>query len=194
MPRALHGDEWHLLNPLSPDTVSQLVIPAKSRKAGREPGSRKSMNIPNFHWIPDLAALGGLVRNDGFGELWLSLQGGGEIFWKILEAPTFGRGASLLIKFAFRCIEIKQYLEKQYFANLILIQTIRFCNKLENDRTDHLRKHREACFCRIETLKIVRLAFGANEFRSLAKMFNSANVTIWYGYGKFSETSKTSHL
>ena len=57
MPRALHGDEWHLLNPLSPDTVSQLVIPAKSRKAGREPGSRKSMIIPNFHWIPDLARL-----------------------------------------------------------------------------------------------------------------------------------------
>jgi hypothetical protein len=41
---------------------------------------------------------------------------------------------------------------------------------LENDRTDHLRKHREVCFCRIETLKIVGLAFGANEFRSLANM------------------------
>ena len=41
----------------SPETVSQFVIPAKSRKAGREPGSRKSMNIPNFDWIPDLARL-----------------------------------------------------------------------------------------------------------------------------------------
>jgi hypothetical protein len=49
---------------------------------------------------------------------------------------------------------------------------------LENDRTDHLRKHRGDCFSRIEALKILRLAFGANEFRSLAKMFNSANVTI----------------
>jgi hypothetical protein len=45
------------LNPLSPQTVSQFVIPAKSRKAGREPGSRKSMIIPNFHWIPDLARI-----------------------------------------------------------------------------------------------------------------------------------------
>ena len=27
--------------------------------------------------------VGGFVRNDGFGELWLSLQGGGDIFWRI---------------------------------------------------------------------------------------------------------------
>jgi hypothetical protein len=30
------------------------VIPAKSRKAGREPGSRKDLIIFSFHWIPDL--------------------------------------------------------------------------------------------------------------------------------------------
>jgi len=56
MPRALHGDES--LNPLSPETVSQFVIPAKSRKAGREPRSKKSMIIPNFHWIPLLLRSG----------------------------------------------------------------------------------------------------------------------------------------
>jgi len=38
-----------------------------------------------------LLGLGGLVRNDGFGELWLSLQGGEDISSKILKAPTFGR-------------------------------------------------------------------------------------------------------
>jgi hypothetical protein len=44
--------------PLSPkETVSRLVIPAKSGKAGREPGSRKNMIILNFYWIPDLARL-----------------------------------------------------------------------------------------------------------------------------------------
>jgi len=40
-------------------TVSQFVIPAKSRKAGREPGSRKNLIILNFHWIPDLAPQSG---------------------------------------------------------------------------------------------------------------------------------------
>ena len=56
--------------PLSPqDTLSQFVIPAKSLKAGREPGSRKNLIILISNWIPDLARLGGLVRNDGFGEL-----------------------------------------------------------------------------------------------------------------------------
>ncbi|PNV82902.1 MAG: hypothetical protein C0610_17615 [Desulfobacteraceae bacterium] len=48
--------------------MSKFVIPAKSRKAGREPGSRKNLTILNLHWIPDLARLGGLVRNDGFGD------------------------------------------------------------------------------------------------------------------------------
>jgi hypothetical protein len=51
-------------------TGSQFVIPAKSRKGGREPGSIKNLIILPFHWIPDLARLKvGLVRNDGFGEL-----------------------------------------------------------------------------------------------------------------------------
>jgi hypothetical protein len=49
--------------------VSQFVIPAKSGGGGREPGSRKNLIILNFYWIPDLARLGGLVRNDWFGEL-----------------------------------------------------------------------------------------------------------------------------
>jgi hypothetical protein len=31
------------------------VIPTKSRKAGREPGSRQNLIILKFHWIPDLA-------------------------------------------------------------------------------------------------------------------------------------------
>jgi hypothetical protein len=35
----------------------QFVIPAKSRKAGREPGSRKNLIILNSNWIPDLARL-----------------------------------------------------------------------------------------------------------------------------------------
>jgi hypothetical protein len=48
--------------------VSKFVIPAKSRKAGREPGSRKNFIILNLFWIPDLARLGELVRNDGFGD------------------------------------------------------------------------------------------------------------------------------
>jgi hypothetical protein len=33
------------------------VIPAKSRKAGREPGSSNDLIILNFRWIPDLARL-----------------------------------------------------------------------------------------------------------------------------------------
>jgi hypothetical protein len=48
--------------------VSRFVIPAKSRKAGSEPGSRKNLIILNLLWIPDLARLGGLARNDGFGD------------------------------------------------------------------------------------------------------------------------------
>ena len=35
-------------------TVSQCVIPAKSRRAGREPGSRKNWTIYKSRWIPDL--------------------------------------------------------------------------------------------------------------------------------------------
>ena len=35
----------------------QFVIPAKSRKAGREPRSRKNLIILNSNWIPDLARL-----------------------------------------------------------------------------------------------------------------------------------------
>jgi hypothetical protein len=41
------------------ENVSKFVIPAKSRKAGREPGSRKNLIILPIHWIPDLARLGG---------------------------------------------------------------------------------------------------------------------------------------
>ena len=59
----------------SQETVSQFVIPAKSVGGGREPGSRENLIILTFHWIPDLARLGGLVRNDGFGELRHSFQG-----------------------------------------------------------------------------------------------------------------------
>ena len=55
---------------LSPQKIlPQFVIPAKSAFGGREPGSKKSLIILNINWIPDLAPLGGLVRNDGFGEL-----------------------------------------------------------------------------------------------------------------------------
>ena len=74
------------MSPFPQETVSQFVIPAKSRKAGREPGSTKDLIILNFHCgesfdfaqdrepverpvepriSPDL---GGLVRNDGFCE------------------------------------------------------------------------------------------------------------------------------
>ena len=35
--------------------MSLFVIPAKSRKAGREPGSRKNVILLDFYWIPDLA-------------------------------------------------------------------------------------------------------------------------------------------
>ena len=51
-------------------TVSQFVIPAKSRKAGREPGSRKNWTIYKSRWIPDLVRLSGLVRNDDFYDLY----------------------------------------------------------------------------------------------------------------------------
>jgi len=50
-------------------TVSQPVIPAKSAGGGPEPGSRNNLIISHSNWIPDLARLSGLVRNDGFGEL-----------------------------------------------------------------------------------------------------------------------------
>ncbi len=68
------------LSPLPPqDTVSQFVIPAKPAGGGREPGSRQR---PREGGEPDTKrrhcsfteprispAVGGLVRNDGFGEL-----------------------------------------------------------------------------------------------------------------------------
>ncbi len=57
------------MSPLPSKDCVATVIPAKSRKAGREPGSRNNLIILNFRWIPDLARLGGLVRNDGFAEL-----------------------------------------------------------------------------------------------------------------------------
>jgi hypothetical protein len=41
--------------PYPRETLWQPVIPAKSRKAGREPGSRKNLIILNSNWIPDLA-------------------------------------------------------------------------------------------------------------------------------------------
>ena len=78
--------------PLSPqETVSQFVIPAKSRKAGREPGSRKNLIILDFHWIPDLARLGGLVRNDGLEEIHenSTLKGGSV---KRIEVADYGTG------------------------------------------------------------------------------------------------------
>ncbi len=55
------------MSPPPQETDSQTVIPAKSGGGGREPGSRKNLIILNFHGIADLARLGGLVRNDGFG-------------------------------------------------------------------------------------------------------------------------------
>ena len=39
-------------SPLPPETVPELVIPAKSRKAGREPGSSNNETILESHWIP----------------------------------------------------------------------------------------------------------------------------------------------
>jgi hypothetical protein len=44
----------NLKNPLPLETGPELVIPAKSRKAGREPGSRKNQTILQSHWIPDI--------------------------------------------------------------------------------------------------------------------------------------------
>jgi hypothetical protein len=37
--------------------IAHFVIPAKFRKAGREPGSRNNLVVLNFYWIPDLARL-----------------------------------------------------------------------------------------------------------------------------------------
>ena len=74
-----------LSNPYEPNSAKNFFSPrgpchnSSSRpslaKAGREPGSRKSPIILNFHWIPDLVRLRGLVRNDEFGELWHSFLG-----------------------------------------------------------------------------------------------------------------------
>jgi hypothetical protein len=45
-------------------------------RASRDPdnvpakvGNQRPNSVIDLHWIPDLARLGGLVRNDGFGEL-----------------------------------------------------------------------------------------------------------------------------
>ena len=60
------------VNDMSPFLSGDCAVmrhPGKSRKAGREPGSRKNLIILHFRWIPDLVRLGGLVRNDGVG--WL---------------------------------------------------------------------------------------------------------------------------
>jgi hypothetical protein len=55
--------------PLAPrDTMSQVVIPAKSTVGGREPGSRQLpreagnqtlKDVNGLHWIPDLAPRSG---------------------------------------------------------------------------------------------------------------------------------------
>jgi hypothetical protein len=97
MPRALHGDEWHPLipSPLRLCHNSSSRPSRAKRDASRDPGRVWIYRtLTGFRISP---ALGGLVRNDGFGELWLSLQGGEDISWKILEAPTFGRRDSLYI-------------------------------------------------------------------------------------------------
>ena len=60
-----------------PQGVPQLVIPAKSGIAGREPGTRENLIILRLHSIPASVRQRGPVRNDGFGELLLSLEGRG---------------------------------------------------------------------------------------------------------------------
>ena len=95
MPRALRGDEWHPLIP-SPLRLCHNASSRPSRAkrdASRDPG--RVWLCRTFTGFRISPALDGLVRNDGSGELWLSFQGGGDIFWKILEVPTFGRRDSL---------------------------------------------------------------------------------------------------
>jgi len=70
--------------------VSQFVIPAKSVSGGHEPGSRKNLIVLNFHWIPDLARSGGLVRNDEFGELSHSFQGERRFSKELSEEAFWG--------------------------------------------------------------------------------------------------------
>jgi hypothetical protein len=41
-------------NSLPPENGPEFVIPAKSRKAGREPGSSNNKTILKSHWIPDI--------------------------------------------------------------------------------------------------------------------------------------------
>ena len=53
--------------PLSERKCVEISHPGQVPKAGREPGSRKNVITLNLHWIPDLARLGGLVRNDELG-------------------------------------------------------------------------------------------------------------------------------
>jgi hypothetical protein len=47
-----HGDKARKERSLR---IAKFVIPAKFRKAGREPGSRNNLVVLNFYWIPDLS-------------------------------------------------------------------------------------------------------------------------------------------
>ena len=57
------------MSPLPSRDCVAIRHPGQVRRGGREPGSRKNLIILDFHWIPDLARLGGLVRNDGLEEI-----------------------------------------------------------------------------------------------------------------------------
>jgi len=80
--------------------VLHFVIPAKSRKAGREPGTRHQMTSLESRWIPDLARLGGLVRNDGFGDMLHGLRREKGFFRSYVDRrfrnPLFGILSSIL--------------------------------------------------------------------------------------------------
>jgi len=80
--------------------VVQFVIPAKFRKAGREPGSRMKLIVLDSLWIPDLARLGGLVRNDGFGDMLHGLRREKGFFRSYVDRrlrnPLFGILSSIL--------------------------------------------------------------------------------------------------
>jgi hypothetical protein len=50
-----HGDKARKAGKGISLRIAKFVIPAKFRKAGREPGSRNNLVVLNFYWIPDLA-------------------------------------------------------------------------------------------------------------------------------------------
>jgi hypothetical protein len=63
------------MSPLPTTDCFAIRHPGQVRQRRTRAGIQKGPDYINFHWIPDLVRLGGLVRNDALGDLRHSFQG-----------------------------------------------------------------------------------------------------------------------